>query len=197
MSCKIAIDCDGVLADFVRGFNQTANTIWPGRFKEDYEPVDWAYGDILSGAEVNRVFEKIKHTPNWFLQLEPYSENVVALARFLVGRKSEDIWLVTSRFPTYGMTVAKQTEMWLQGCGISPIHNYLGIIPVEDSNEKQLVYTAVGIEYSVDDKAETVEQCQAIPGHKAFLLDRPWNQDAKVDSRIKNLEGFFLHVKED
>lgn len=197
MSCKIAIDMDGVLANFVAGFNEAVNKIWPGRLPEGYQPVTWAYDGILSKDELNRVFEKIKRTPNWFLQLEPYSENVTALARFLVARKGEDIWLVTSRFSTYGMTVAKQTDMWLQFCGINPTHNYLGVIPVEDSDEKQMVYSAVGIEYSVDDKAETIEQCQAIPGHKAFLLDRPWNQEAKVERRIKNLEGFFSQIHED
>lgn len=173
------------------------NRIWPGRLPNGYEPVNFDFSDTMKRDEVNRVFESIKRTPNWFLKLEPYAENVTALARFLISRKGEDIWLVTSRFPTYGLTIAKQTEMWLQFCGISPVHNYLGVIPVENSDEKQLVYSAVGIEYSVDDKAETVEQCEAIPGHKAFLLDRPWNQDAKVERRIKHLEGFFLNIKED
>jgi 5'(3')-deoxyribonucleotidase len=197
MSCKIAIDCDGVICDFVQGFVDTTNKLWPGRLKDGYEPSVWDFSDTMKKDEVNRVFEQIKRTPNWFLKLEPYSENVTALARFFVERKGEDVWLVTSRFPTYGMTVAKQTAMWLEFCGVSPIHNYLGVIPVANSDEKQLVYAAMGVEYSVDDKAETVEQCEAIPGHKAFLLDRPWNQEAKVERRIKNLEQFFRQVKED
>ncbi len=197
MSCKIAIDMDGVLANFVQGFVESTNKIWPGRLKDGYEPTDFGFSDTMKKDEVNRVFEQIKRTPNWFLKLEPYSENVTALARFLVERKGEDIWLVTSRFPTYGMTVAKQTDMWLQFCGISPIHNYLGVIPVENSDDKQMIYSSVDIEYSVDDKAETVEQCQAISGHKAFLLDRPWNQEANVERRIKNLEQFFRQVEED
>lgn len=73
--------------------------------------------------------------------------------------------------------------------------NYLGIIPVDDSTLKAEVYKAAQIEYSVDDKSETVEQCDKLPNHTAFLLDREWNQDAVVKHRVKSLSEYFEHIK--
>jgi hypothetical protein len=138
------------------------------------------------------VWQVIRQTHNFWLSLEAYRDNIHSLVAFFNYNRNEDVWIVTSRTPTAGLTIANQTRVWLDRCGVNPTtSNYLGVIPVDDWNDKKHIYAAAGIEFSVDDKKETVEDCDTLKGHHAFLLDRPWNQDAKVKNRIKSLAAFF------
>lgn len=188
---KIAIDADGVLADFNDAFTDAVNELWPKRIERGYEPVDWNYGGRLNEKELDKVWEFIRGIPNFWLTLRPYHLNVAQLAGFMHTTRDHDVYIVTSRVQTKGFTVAKQTSMWLHSCGVFELHNYLAVFPVENSNYKHKIYDYADIEYSVDDKKETVELCDKLENHKAFLLDRPWNQDANVKRRIKSLKEFF------
>lgn len=188
---KIAVDCDGVLAAFDEAFKDVANRMWPGRVREDYVNQHWNDLGGLDKDEQRQVWDRIKATPDWWLTVDAYTENVGAMAIFLHQHRGHDIWIVTSRAVTVGNTVAYQTYLWLRACGVDPVHNYLGVLPVDNWHDKKKIYKYAQIEYSVDDKTETVEDCDTLPDHKAFLLDRPWNQDAKVKRRVSNLTAFF------
>lgn len=195
---KIAVDCDGVLANFIKSFTEEANYIWPGRFKPDYHlhHAQWDFTPgVLSKPETNQVWRRINATPNWWLRLDAFSENVGALMTFLQGHHSHDVYIVTSRAETVGMTVAKQTATWLAACGVQEHQNYLAIVPIDNSNNKADFYRIGCFDMSVDDKTETVEQCDQLPDHHAYLLDQPWNQDANVKRRIKSLDKFFDDVR--
>lgn len=193
---KIAIDCDGVLANFTEAYSATVNKIWPGRIEPGFIPSDWNFDNRLSPEEDEKVWAAIKATPNFWLGLRAYPENVGSLVRFLVSTKDHDIYIVTSRAQTAGLTIAKQTDKWLLSCSIYPLLNYLAVFPVENSNDKHRIYKYAGIEYSIDDKAETVEQCDRLDNHRAFLLDRKWNQHATVKNRISNMDEFFKAIRE-
>jgi hypothetical protein len=191
---KISIDCDGVLANFLKAFAEEANHIWPGRFPKDYwqQHKQWDFpADLISKAEVNQVWERIKTTPDWWMRLDPHGENIGVLAIFFWMHRGHDVYIVTSRVETEGHTVAWQTDTWLRACGVSPCHNYLSVISVPNSNEKIDIYRAMQIDFSIDDKGETVEQCQQLKSHIALLQDRPWNQDAKVKHRVKSVQELF------
>ncbi len=190
---RLGIDVDGVLADFGRAFAEAANTIWPDRFPPNYVPPDWDFGG-MSPADQKKVWAVIKRTPNFWSRLRPYSENITALARTLIGATYLDIWLVTSRVRTEGATIARQTEQWIRSCGVREGSNFLGIITVEDAKLKQEVYPAVGIEYSIDDYGPTVLECETLPNHHAALLSRPWNAEYNVKWRVDNLSQFFSEV---
>lgn len=186
----VAIDLDGVLSDF----NTAAYRLVFGREPQDvpFMPPEW---DWVKGAEARMLWKKIEGFYNFWLHLPAYPDNIVALARWLIQRVDQDVHFVTSRVPTAGMSVARQSEFWLQSCGIRPGQNYLGVVVVPDSDEKKYIYKAMGVEYSIDDRTETVEQCDSLPGHQAFLLDRPWNQDAGVKRRATTLLGFLEKIK--
>lgn len=192
---KIAVDADGVLADFTKAFQQMANTIWPGRMKADGIQSGWDDWQGLTKAQQDQVWAKIKATTNFWTTLDAYPENVGALAKFLLTSKHHDVHIVTSRMQLDGgMTTARQTKTWLFMCGLNANVNYLGIIPVDDSNRKQDIYDAAGIQWSVDDKAETVIQCDKLSSHRAYLLDRPWNQHVTPKRRIKTLSEYFADI---
>lgn len=197
MSCKIAVDCDGVLADFNEAYISLLRKLYPEvHIPEDFKPSSWDYpiNELgLTKEQYKASWKALHDTPNFWLTLRPMS-GVGALATFLATHANEDIWIVTARCGSEGMTVAIQTQMWLNSCGIFSHLNYLGVITGANSDEKILIYKAMGMQYSIDDKAETVEQCDTLAGHKAYLLDQPWNQDAKVERRVKSVQEFLDEV---
>jgi 5'(3')-deoxyribonucleotidase len=186
---KIAVDCDGVLADFIAGAVEIINRMFPGKLPKDYVHTTWAFL-ALSRPEWSAVMDEIKRTPNWWLTLKAFPENVGALERFMVANAGHDLWVVTARYPNEGMTVAKQTQLWIDACGIREHHNFLSTITVDDPEGKAPIYKAMGVQYSIDDKAETVIQCQSLPNHRAALLDRPWNESYDVLWRVPSLAAF-------
>lgn len=191
---KIAIDCDGVLANFNDGFVELVNKMFPNRLPRGYVPATWDWDGYLTEAEIDKLFKRIKSTENWWLSLSAYPEAIGALSTWMIGVAGHDIWIVTSRIETMGMTVAKQTEWWLKSCAIYPVHNYLGVMPVPQSDMKAALYEAAEFDYSIDDKGETVEQCDEMPNHKAYLLSQPWNRDAKVKHRVKSVAEFLKEI---
>lgn len=198
MTKKIAIDCDGVLANFTKAYISVANKLYPGTFEEDFVPSNWNMDDRLTPEQDKAVWAAIKSTPNFWLTLPAFSDNVGSLARWLTQQKGREVYIVTSRVQTEGMSIAKQTFLWLRACGVQELHNYIGVLPVNDSNEKWRIYMSGGFSHSIDDKAETVEQCDMIhprlANHKAYLLDRKWNQHANVLRRIGSVEAFLKEI---
>lgn len=200
---KIAIDCDGVLANFIKAFAEEANHVWPGRFSNPGEYAAsghkaWNFDPaVLSHDDVKVVWKRIIATPNWWLTLDAFTDSVGALAVWLWTHRGHDLWIVTARTPTIGAGVAWQTNQWLRACGVDAVHNYLGVFLAE-GDDKGDVYKYSGIEYSLDDRGDTVEACDALlpdRHHKAFLLDRPWNQDAKVRRRVKSVREYLEAIE--
>jgi len=194
---RIAIDVDGVLANFTRAFIEAVNSIWPARLPADYLPSDWDWTNSgLSHREISQVWRKIKKTEGFWLSLDAYSDNVGELAMWLVARKNHDIWFCTSRAEAGEMTTAKQTDIWIQSCGLRAVNNFMGIITVTDGSKKAAIYEAAEIEWSIDDKWETVIDCGLIESfeHRAYLLDQPWNADASVHNRVKTMAQFLEKI---
>lgn len=193
---KVAIDCDGVLADFVKVYVEFANRRYPGRTPKEWVNSIWDFDEMFTKAEQDLIWRDIKATPNFWLSLPAYSDSVGALARWLITHYNQDVFVCTSRVATAGMTVAQQTEMWILSCGVKPIHNYMGVLVAEDSSTKWQVYAALGIGWSLDDKASTVRECEQVAGHRAYLLRRPWNQGEITKRAVGSVEEFLKEIKD-
>jgi hypothetical protein len=192
---KIAVDCDGVLANFTQSFIAAANHIWPGRVSPDYVQTSWHDIGGLTADEILKVWERIRGTRNWWLELNPYPDSIHALQRFLYAHPGHEVYIVTSREETVGFPVAWQTDRWLKACGVHASHSYLGVFPINPSHKKAGLYRLADFDFSVDDRGDTVEQCDRTQmDHTACLLSRTWNADAKVNNRVNNLEEFFNRV---
>lgn len=186
----IAIDCDGVLASFDGAFAEVVNRLKPGTLPPNWSPKQWNYGVEVGEELTDRAWRMILDTENFWLSLAPYMETMHDLAWFMHSEKNHAIYIVTSRSETKGMSAAHQTEVWLHSCGIRTFNNYLGVVVVPDSRRKKDIYRAIHADISIDDRPETVLQCESLDGHKAYLLDRSWNQEAKVQRRVKTLKEF-------
>mgnify|MGYP001570169326 CR=1 FL=1 len=189
---KISLDIDGVFANFTDRVKEIASKLFPGKIPEGYIPTDWYYSDIFSKEDLSAVFNEISKTQNFWLYSVPYPENVSTLNSFLEKTNEHDIYFVTSRAPAAGLTVANQTRLWLEmAAGIHRSGNFTSIIPVASSKYKADVMRAAGIQYSLDDHGPTVEECNQVEGHQAFLLDRPWNRDREYGPRLDSVQQFF------
>ena len=180
---------DGVIADFMRAFNSLVG------LPPELVPSEYNYTGVLTRAELNAGFERAKAIPNWFLGLEPYRPNVHDLAVWLAYHSGHDVWIVTSRFETVGLSVALQTKMWIDMCGVKGYDNYFGVLTVPHSDDKVDICSRLNIDWIVDDKTETIESMDRFPYLHAALLDRPWNQDAQVKWRVKSLGEFLKEIK--
>ncbi len=190
---KIAVDCDGVLASFTDGFACVANRLYPGTFPNGYVQRTWNFEEMpelnLTKSKVNKVWREIrKNEVDFWLGLNPMIFEVNALHVFLTSeeRKAKEIqvFYVTSRVPSAGMSVLRQTKRWLAKqllwdrsctCIVKPS----GVTKAE-------IYRALDIRFSIDDHWENVPEpwiltCSDIvhtkgEGHRGFLLARPWNE---------------------
>lgn len=173
---RIAVDVDGVLARFEHGFVRACNKLWPGRVNLDFVPKRWDFAaDMgLSPAEFDRAWEQVKVTPHFWIDLPPY-EDSVATMRLLLDRTPIEVYYVTSRVPTVGLSPLAQTTYWLRKHGILP--GGASVIAVPHPSSKRAIYKALELDGSIDDKGETAEDCATLKNHHAYLLTRPWNLD--------------------
>lgn len=187
---RFGIDVDGVIASFTNAFVHTVNTIWPGRLPINYEPTDWDWGNSgLSKAELDKVYQRIHDTPNFWMYLYPYNDNVNAIARHRAEYKMDEIYYVTARRDTLGMPTMHQTQEWLRMCGIYGLGT--GVI-VDYGGDKVPIFMALQCEATIDDKlSAVVEHDRKTKG--AYLLSRPWNERERPSGLrvVHSLAEFF------
>ncbi len=188
MSKVISVDVDGVLANFTKAFAAKLALVGcptpPG-----FEPYDWEFGGSgATPAQIDAAWRLVDKAVDFWLSEAPYAENMAALVDYLGGNR--DVYFVTSRVPSAGMTVKNQTEAWLHQ------HTYYegGVVVKPRGVSKAEIYKALGIGWSIDDYDVNVREAQGLANHEAFLLDRPWNQHATDLPRMKTLKEFLDYV---
>lgn len=190
---NVAIDIDGVLANFTRPFQATANSLYPGRLEENYAPKDFWYTDRMSSVESLAALDSTLQIHNLWAKLEPL-QGAVELRNLLheSHMNNVDIFYVTHRPKTPGMSALAQTNRWL-------VHNDLmrgntTTIVVDKSQDKAHLYEILNIKFSVDDRPDTIQACRAIPDHRPYLLDCSWNVGDTHLPRVKSVREFMQIV---
>ena len=179
---RIAIDLDGVVANFVRAIDG---------LPANYEPPDWDFSDVFSREDWSKVWTRIKATENFWEKLSVYPENTTALRNFLTDESGHEIYYLTSRAKTVGRAVSLQTDNWLYHNALWSRRNFSAVIAVSNAAFKKDILASLEIEAFVDDYGPTVEECSSIENCKTYLLDRPWNRDKNYGKRIFTLDQFF------
>ena len=158
----------------------------------NFEPNDWDFGG--SGAtpeQIATAWRLVDQTQNFWRTLEVYEDSRQALSDFCDADKDPmDLYYVTSRVPTVGVTVKQQTEVWLSRQQLPS----RGVIVKPAGVTKMEIYRALGIGWSIDDYPKNVRPTLGT-GHRGFLLDRPWNQETTDLPRVKSLAEFLEIVK--
>lgn len=181
---RIAIDVDGVLADWNSAFINLLHSLSGFDLPKGFVPGYWNEIDNLAGEALRvNAWDYINRNPNWWLRIPPYLNNAASLRKWQLRF---EMFFVTAR-----PCVGSWTEMWLKQQGI---HSPQVISKIKN---KANLYSAMDVEYSIDDSLDTVQGCQKISGEH-FLLNRPWNiTDGLLLSpflRLPDLESFFSHL---
>jgi len=191
---RISVDIDGVISDFGSNAIEVANLLWPGKIPPGYQPPDWDWTDMLTKQDWKELWTAIKATPHFWIRQGELAENVAALAEYL-ATAGTPVFFITSRAETTGMNAQDQSSIWLNNRGLK---NYwqreprVYVVPTPEDKIKLMKEHNIGL--SIDDKAETVELCNTLNGHRAYLLDSPWNQYSK-EPRVKNMSEFLREVQ--
>jgi len=189
---RIAMDVDGVWADFVLGFSEVMhNKVWARcpiystgehkewRFESTQEQYDETW-DIISNDHMN-----------WWMTLECLAPvGAIAKVNKITADKDNYVYYLTSRKAlNLGLSAEIQTEQWLRGLGvINP-----RVICTKSSTKADLV-NALDIEYFIDDKPQILEDAvKNCPNTLVSARDWWYNRDIEVDARYDSVEEALLH----
>jgi len=191
---RVSFDLDGVLVDYLAAAIEQARELFPGRVPEMYSSETCAYSmqDVLSFNEWRDALDKLYKKENFWETLAPLQPN---LNDFKVYAKSgkDEIYVITARPNSPDKSVVGQIMTWFtkQGVPIARERVYV----TKHSSDKAALIKQLGIKFSVDDLYTTVDQCNKIPGHKAFLFNQSWNMQVPDMPRVESIAQFIGTVR--
>jgi len=195
---KVAVDIDGILADFCYQFCNKVNEIYGiKKIYHNYDAPHWdlyKWYDELEKVHIDKVLEEI-YKDNHFWETIPVlqiNNSGIELLKYIIKfREDIHITFLSSRD---GIDVLLQTCKWLSRVLGENTSNYNVVI----TNEKIDYIKNNKIKYFIDDKLQT-----ALEASEHCIVFKPkylYNQISKDDSyvlgrlREGNLEEFLLYV---
>lgn len=178
---RIGIDLDECLAEFVFGFlnyyNNKHGTYFEAKDFKKYEL--WSVIGGNRDDAINEVYQFYK--TDYFKELPVIfgSKNVVEELK-----KFSEVLIVTSR----QNDIADKTTQWLD----QHFHNKFSKIIFTNewgksgvSKKKSEICKSLRLDFLIEDNLECALDCARYS--KAFLLDKPWNQNKKLPENIKRV----------
>lgn len=187
---KIGIDLDGVIFDYITGYNGVADDIFglklPPYDRENY-PKKWNWMGELLTKEQDKQIRKIIHTDPTFwekLQVYPWAINLGEYLWVL-----DEVYFITSRT---GKHIKYQTEISLQNLGISSPT----VLIVPFALHKTNIVNGLHLDIMIEDKPETLSSLfYSCPHTTICRLIQPWNHEC-LGLPIYNLQDFLKSLNE-
>lgn len=204
MPARLAIDLDGVLCDF----NKAYGRLFIQLTKENKFPRDW-FEQLDAGTfpptwnweldagytkeQFNQVWDTITASGSFWKTLPPLKDASQAI-RLLnkMANSGHNILFLTSRF---GKKAKWQSERWLYDMGLS----YPTVITVDNAKDKLPLIQHLGLDFFVDDKAETIISVAGATKNVnnqphpvvefVFLREAPYNQNFQYPPNVRRAPG--------
>jgi 5'(3')-deoxyribonucleotidase len=177
---KIGIDMDDVLANFQKRFVKLLNELY-GKTPLDAEPIDWDWTNCnVTPEEMKNGWIEASKTTNLWLELEPLPALDME-AKFLLSKLDlvHDLFFVTNRFITPGLSPTKQTQLWVRE------NTYLPMPNVMLAKDKGPMASVLELEAFIDDRPKNcLDVLAARPQCRVFLCDSSHNQTFNGGERI-------------
>lgn len=182
---RIGLDVDGVLADFTGGARKILKSLFD-KPSDDMVQTSWDFDSLGITPEENaRLWSVIRATPNWWGTLNRLEGSYSLGAAYL----KHELFFVTSRMDTGGVSATKQTANWL--------HNVHGIEypTVIVSFDKGPIIRDLALDYFIDDRDVNLYNCRKHhPDCKVYLKDMSYNQHVQDISRVKDVNDFLRRI---
>lgn len=185
---KISLDLDGVLCDFEHAAVDLVRELYVPSLPDGYRMQTWSFSEHITDAQFGVVFKELLRRNVWST-LPAFEESVGALKQVLAFADIE-LHYITSRPPTPCGPAHTSTSIWLGRRGLPTANLHVVTSPAE----KAAIITELGIEYSLDDYFPTVEQCNTLEGHTAYLLRKPYNEDVWTVPVVDTVGEFLWEV---
>lgn len=192
MPAKIALDIDGVLANFTDAYSKILTKITGQEYPpaSDTFPPTW-YWDRASGVTKDQesvAWGQIIKSPTFWSSLAPLpgAKEVARLVNKM-SRAGHEVFFITNR---PGHAPKFQTEKWLYDLGV----NYPTVIVAAD---KLPIIKALKLEFFIDDKAETIIDVANAGGVEfTYLRVAPYNREFTYPSNVREAPNVLTAINE-
>ncbi len=171
MSLRVALDIDGVVADFRAAFEAMVVKVLDVTVDSIADP-EKAAADPLSSRELDRVWKLIERTPNWWTTLSAYEPAQLPRLYKLSRELKWEVYFLTRRPETAGDPVQFQTQWWLESQGF-----YLPAVMTVPGSRGELA-SALRLDVAIDDQLHNCVDVVSESAAKAMLLQREPDQVA-------------------
>lgn len=193
---KIAFDIDGVLADFSSAACEAIRELGINNLPGDYVHTIWNFDDVLAPGQWEEiVFPHMVSKENLWLSLPAFEDEVDSLREYIRDHGDTDVCFITARPPSLGASATIQTQLWLAELELGMLGSEVYVTGRKSSEEKLAIIQGEKIKFFLDDSPGNVRICQGLADHRAFLLDRPYNQAAVDLPRVYSVAEFLLEVE--
>lgn len=181
---RISIDIDGVLTDFTSEFSSIACSL--GLIDKPFSGENqhhWNYNFPMEPC-----WDVIKNTYNWWMTLAPIiSPEEIAMLNGLI--ENHDVYFITARKQTKGLSAETQTRHWLSSIGVLVEH---ATVIATQEGKKGVLCSALDIDIAIDDKPEGVWE---IMEQGVYCITRRWpyNDGDRLMDYVDSLGKFIKY----
>lgn len=190
---NVGVDLDGVISNFSEAFSKQANAIFGERcplITADtiIEHWDWYKWYPITKEEQEIVWDYIVETENFWMTTQLINKtHFYRFMRMFSTNPLVNVYFVTARQPTKGMTVAQQSIEWLARLGW-PNPQVIEIF------DKGPALQALKIHHFLDDKAENILDALKNSSAECYIFEAKHNH--KLECMLKeNFNGQLDHVQ--
>ena len=189
---RIGIDCDDVCCDFQSSYVELLNKLY-GRPPIGTAPIDWEGSNLmLSAEETKQSWLEVAKVRNFWAKLKPLpSFDVETVELLMETHVRHDVWFITNRFETPGVSPLKQTKYWLNRETLMKTPNVL------IAKEKGPVASVLQLDAFIDDHPKNcLDVLGARPSARVYLADSSHNKTFVSDWNEARQQPFIPRVKD-
>jgi len=182
---RVAIDVDGVLAEFTLSFTTLATNMGlceAPRFCKDQQTWEFEF-------DVDPVWNVWKGLWNKWMTLDPliYPWDILKLNDAI---RDHDVYFITTRPGTRGLTADRQTEYWLAGLGINTM---MSRVIATKAGSKGRLMEALDIEIAIDDSPNYLNEI-VLDTSSTQVVVREWPYNLEWRKEMTELQLPFKGV---
>lgn len=181
---KVGVDVDEVVADFMSAFIEEAQIVLHRQLPRAAAMWD-GQSQVLSQAEIDKVWDHILATPDWFYLNLSSLPGVTKCLPWLT--RMNEVYFITARVQTAGLPVDVQTQMALSDMGVE----FPQVIVTKD---KGLVAKALKLDVFIDDKVTNLERiAERSPDTQLYFMRGSYLTEPELPrdcTSVSNFEEF-------